>query len=124
MRATILVFLGSGLGGVLRHLVGVYALRHFGPDFPYGTLFVNVLGAGLIGLVAGVFAARSSGNTELQLFLATGLIGGFTTWSTFALDTVTLWQRQPWLAVLYVGSSFVASIVALVTVLQVMRHFA
>ncbi len=82
MRSMMIVFIGSGLGGVLRHLVGLAALRLLGPNFPYGTLAINVVGSALMGFVVGIFA-RASTSLELRLLLTTGLFGGFTTWSTF-----------------------------------------
>ena len=80
MRSLIVVFVGSGLGGALRHLVGLASLRMLGPNFPFGTLAVNVLGAALMGMLVGLFAFRVSGQAELRLFLTTGMLGGFTTW--------------------------------------------
>ena len=89
----LVVFLGSGVGGMLRHGVGIVALRLMGPTFPWGTLAINVVGSALMGMMIGLFAAKSIENAELRLFVTTGLIGGFTTWSTFSLDAVTLWER-------------------------------
>jgi CrcB protein len=90
----LVVFLGSGIGGMLRHGVGLLALRFTGANFPWGTLVINVVGSALMGLMIGLFAARSINDPELRLFVTTGLIGGFTTWSTFSLDIVTLWERR------------------------------
>ena len=123
MRSIIIVFIGSGLGGALRHLVGLASLRLMGPNFPYGTMAVNILGATLMGCLAGLFAFRVSGHADLRLLLTTGVLGGFTTWSTFSLDTVTLWQRgQPVMAFAYVAISLVASLAALAAMLVVMRR--
>ncbi|MDF0491356.1 fluoride efflux transporter CrcB [Sphingomonas sp. H39-1-10] len=125
MRSVIIVFLGAGIGGALRHLAGLAALRLLGPDFPYGTMFVNVVGAATMGLLVGLFAFRVSGDADLRLFLTTGLLGGFTTWSTFALDTVTLWDRGNLvLTLLYTVGSFVLSIAALGTMLLLARRLA
>ena len=123
MRSTLIVFIGSGIGGALRHLVGLASLRLLGSNFPYGTLAVNIVGSALMGLVAGLFASFALGNYDLRLFLATGLIGGFTTWSTFTLDTMTLWQRgQPAAAAGYVLASFVISLLAMIAVLHITRR--
>lgn len=124
MRSTIIVFVGSGIGGALRHLAGFTSLRLLGPAFPYGTLAINIVGSVLMGLVVGLFAAIGSGNHDLRLFLTTGLIGGFTTLSTFILDTVTLWERgQPLAAAGYVLGSFIASLVMIALVLFVARRW-
>ncbi len=125
MRSVIIVFLGAGIGGALRHLAGLASLRLLGPDFPYGTMFVNVVGAATMGLLVGLFAFRVSGDGDLRLFLTTGLLGGFTTWSTFALDTVTLWDRGNLVhTLLYTVGSFVLSIAALGTMLLLTRRLA
>jgi CrcB protein len=125
VRSTMIVFVGSGIGGALRHLVGFASLRLLGRAFPYGTLAINIVGSALMSLVVGFFAAFGSSNHELRLFLTTGLIGGFTTWSTFTLDTVTLWERgQPVAAAGYVLGTFIVSLVVIVVVLFVARRWA
>lgn len=121
----LLVFIGSGLGGMLRHGVGLVATRFGGLTFPWGTLVINVGGSAMIGLVVGLFAARSISNAELRLFLTTGIIGGFTTWSTFSLDAFTLWERgEPYAATGYVAASLVLSLAALAAVLIAARHWS
>lgn len=116
------VFIGSGLGGMLRHGVGLVAVRHGGLAFPWGTLVINVAGSALMGMVVGLFAARGVGNAELRLFLTTGIIGGFTTWSTFSLDAFTLWERGQALAAIgYVAASLILSLVALAGIVYVGR---
>lgn len=105
-----LVFLGGGIGALCRHLVGLLAVRHFGLAFPWGTLIVNCVGSLLMGVLIGSLALRG-GNTALRLLMATGFLGGFTTFSTFSLDVATLWQRGEALpAVLYISASVVLSI--------------
>ncbi|HBO2181025.1 TPA: fluoride efflux transporter CrcB [Pseudomonas aeruginosa] len=120
----ILVFIGSGIGGMARHGVGLLALKWFGPNFPIGTLTINIVGSGLMGLVIGMFALldiRSGQN--LRLLLTTGVIGGFTTFSTFSLDAVVLWERgEHMLAVGYVTASVLLSMVALVAMMLLMRR--
>lgn len=111
-----LVVLGGGIGAGCRHFVNMAALRWLGPGFPVGTLAVNVIGGFLMGAVAGYFALRYSGNSgqELRLFLATGILGGFTTFSAFSLDAMLLWQRGAIaIASVYVVGSVVLSIAAL-----------
>ena len=110
----IVVFLGSGLGGMARHGIGLLANRLMGPAFPWGTLITNVVGAALMGLVTGLFAAKSIDDQELRLFATTGILGGFTTWSTFSLDTVTLWENgEIGQAIGYVAASLILSFIVL-----------
>ena len=90
----LIVFLGAGIGGALRHGVNVGAARLFGLGFPYGTLIVNVAGSFMMGLLAGFFAYRAGIPQHLRLFLTTGILGGFTTFSTFSLDAALLIERH------------------------------
>lgn len=85
------VALGGALGAMARYLVGLGALRAFGPGFPYGTFAINVLGSGAIGVLAVLLAEREGG--RLAPFLITGVLGGFTTFSAFSLESVLLLQR-------------------------------
>jgi CrcB protein len=110
----IIVFIGAGIGGALRHGVNVAAARLFGYDFPLGTLIVNVVGSFAIGLLAGYFALRPGVNQHIRLFLTTGLLGGFTTFSAFSLDAALLIERHSYgLAAGYVVGSVAASLSAL-----------
>ncbi len=85
MKQLVFVFLGGGIGSMLRYLVGKW-LNNPNVDFPYGTFFANVIGSLLIGIILG-YAAKNDGlNQEQTLFLATGFCGGFTTFSTFAYE--------------------------------------
>jgi CrcB protein len=122
-----IVALGGAIGAGCRHLVGLAALRLFGTGFPVGTLTVNVAGGLLMGITAGYFALRYQGaaGSELRLFLATGILGGFTTFSAFSLDALLLWERGEVPAALaYVVLSVVLSIAALVFGLMFMRAIA
>ena len=120
----LVVFLGSGIGGMLRHGVGLLALRVTGASFPWGTLVINVVGSALMGLMIGLFAARSINDPELRLFVTTGLIGGFTTWSTFSLDIVTLWERgEIGSAIAYAAASIVLSLTVLAIALLAARRW-
>jgi CrcB protein len=120
----LIVFLGAGIGGALRHGVNGLALRLAGPDFPYGTMAINIVGSLAMGLIAGYFAFRGGAglfgqlSQHWRLFLTTGILGGFTTFSTFSLDFATLWERGTTSAaagylVVSVGGSLVAVFVAL-----------
>jgi CrcB protein len=121
-----LVALGGGIGASCRHLVNVLAARLLGAGFPAGTLTANVLGGLLMGILAGFLAVRyATGGQGIRLFLGTGLLGGFTTFSAFSLDAVLLWQRgEPVAAIGYVLASVVLSIAALLAGLSLSRVFA
>ena len=112
----LLVFVGAGVGGVLRHAVNQLAARALGPAFPWGILAVNVAGSLVMGLVVGWLAARADQpwSGPARLLLATGLCGGFTTFSAFSLDAVLLWERgEMGLAAAYTFGSAAGSIAAL-----------
>ena len=118
----LLVALGGAIGAGARHLVNLSALRAFGLGFPVGTLFVNIVGSFAMGLAAGYFAFRGEGGMALRLFLTTGILGGFTTFSAFSLETVLLFERgQVGLAALYVAGSVAGSVAGLVAGLALMR---
>lgn len=124
MSGAFLVFLGAGLGGVLRHGVNLASSRAFGPVFPWGTLLVNVVGSLAMGVLAGLLVLRAgAGWTQpSRLFLGAGVLGGFTTFSAFSLDAALLWERgEAGLAALYVAASVVLSLAALATGLWVVR---
>ena len=124
MLSTALVFLGAGIGGVLRHGVNVVSLKWLGASFPHGTMAINIIGSGVMGLVAGflAFKAGEGWTQNARLFLATGILGGFTTFSAFSLDAVLLWERgEAMLAAFYVIGSVVLSLVALVAGLALVR---
>src|SRR5271165_2940120 len=93
----LLVAFGGALGSVGRYWVGGLAPRLLGQAFPYGTLLVNVLGSFLISLVMGVALHTTNVPVNLRLFLTTGIIGGFTTYSTFNYETLVLLQQRLWL---------------------------
>lgn len=86
------VFVGAGIGGAMRHGINV-AFRGLGADFLYGTLFINIVGSLMMGLLAGLFAFKVDLGQSWRLFLTTGLLGGFTTYSTFLLEAVVLYER-------------------------------
>lgn len=112
LKNLIQVAIGGALGSTLRYLVGLGAVRLFGTGFPVGTLVVNVAGSFVMGLLYGVLSGR--GAMHLAPLLLAGVLGGFTTFSAFSLDTVTLWERgQVTTAVLYVLVSVLVSLAAL-----------
>ena len=118
----LIVFLGAGIGGALRHGVNVGAARMWGFGFPYGTLIVNIVGSFLMGLLAGYLAFRPGIGQHWRLFLTTGILGGFTTFSAFSLDSALLIERHAYgLAAGYMVGSVAASISALFFGLAVFR---
>ena len=120
--AYFIVFLGGGLGAALRHGVNLVAARLLGSSFPWGTLTVNVVGSLVMGLMAAWFAFEGSPSQHWRLFLTTGILGGFTTFSTFSLDAAVLYERgQPGLAAVYVVVSVAAGLVGLFGGLALVR---
>ena len=120
----LIVFLGGGLGAALRHGVNLASARLLGGAFPYHTLFENVTGSFVMGLIAGYFAFRGGASTHWQLFLTTGILGGYTTFSAFSLDAALLYERGALaLAALYVGLSVALAIGGLFAGLAIMRQF-
>src|SRR3984885_4513077 len=121
----VIVFLGGGLGAALRHGMNIAAARAFGTAFPYGTLIINVTGSILMGLIAGYFAFKGGASQHWRLFLTTGILGGYTTFSAFSLDAALLYERgETWSAALYVIGSVVLSILGLFAGLYVIRQYA
>lgn len=115
------VALGGAIGAALRYSTGVAVFHAFGPlAFPLGVILVNILGSGLMGVFAVLAATR--GLTPWAPFLMTGVLGGFTTFSAFSLETITLIERgESALAALYVGLSVVCSIGALFLAMMATR---
>jgi len=93
MQNLLLVMIGGGIGAGARHLVNLGVPRMVGVGFPWSTVVVNIVGSFAMGILVGLLARRSGDTTAVRLFLATGILGGFTTFSAFSLDFATLWQR-------------------------------
>lgn len=109
-----LVAFGGAIGASLRHLVNLVSLRLFGPNFPWGTMLINIVGSFAMGLFVGWLARRAGTSNELRLFVATGVFGGFTTFSAFSLDFVTLWERGATISAFgYAFASVISAILAL-----------
>jgi CrcB protein len=120
----IIVFVGGGLGAALRHGINLGAARWFGTDFPFGTLMINVTGSLIMGLVAGYFAFKGDASQSWRLFLTTGILGGYTTFSTFSLDAALLYERgEISMTVIYVLGSVLLSIAGLFAGLAIVRNF-
>ncbi len=114
------VALGGAIGAVLRYLTGIGAVRLVGVGFPWGTLAVNVLGSFLMGLLFAILLDR--GLMRFSPLLLAGLLGGFTTFSAYALDAVLMWERGDHAgAAVYVVASVVLSVTALVAGMAVVR---
>jgi len=109
----LIVFVGSGIGGAMRHGVNVAAGRMLGTEFPFGTLIVNLTGALAMAIVAEALALWLGLPQHLRLFLTTGIIGGYTTFSTLTLDAATLYERgQLWGALAYLVVSIIGGLAA------------
>jgi CrcB protein len=119
----VLVFVGGGFGAAARHWVNRTALAFAGPDYPAGTLAVNIAGSTAMGMLAAWFAFRGETTTGGErLFLTTGVLGGFTTFSAFALDTRLMWERHDvGAALLYAGASVILSILGLIAGMFIVR---
>jgi CrcB protein len=117
------VFVGGGLGSLARYLTGLVFLQRFGPGFPYGTLAINLAGCFLIGIVAELAQTRAFGiGSSARLFLVVGVLGGFTTFSTFAYDAVTLAGEALSIpAIVYVLASVAGGIIAAFAGIVVVR---
>lgn len=115
MRALLLVALGGALGSVLRYKVGALVLHQSGAaPFPYGTFTVNVAGCLIAGLLAGLGEHFNFLTAEVRLFLFTGFLGGFTTFSAFGVETIALIERGEWtIAASYVLLSVACGLAAL-----------
>lgn len=127
MKQLLLVGLGGAIGSVARYLVGIAIIRVTGPAFPFNTLFVNVVGSFIMGVVIAVLVKIDLPTyvTPIRLFVAVGLLGGFTTFSSFSADVAILWERGSYAeCALYMATSVVLSIFALFLGLFLVRRLA
>lgn len=125
MTRVLAVALGGALGSVARYVMVAQMTRWFGAAFPWGTLAVNIVGGLAIGLLAEAMALKWSVTQEVRLFLITGVLGGFTTFSAFSLEVVALIERGEAAAALaYVLASVVLSVGAVFAGLALIRSFA
>lgn len=119
------VGVGGALGSIARYLVVIWAGQALGTGFPFGTLIVNVVGGFVMGVLAESSALLWSPPTELRIFLMTGVLGGFTTFSSFSLDVATLTERgDVGVALTYTMASVLFSIAGLFGGLRLVRLFA
>lgn len=122
--AFLLVFIGGGIGSMLRHAANLIGASVFGLNIPAGTLFVNISGSLAMGLLAGWFAFRGHSDQLTRLFLTTGILGGFTTFSAFSLEAALLLERgQTGGATLYVIGSVVIAISGIFAGIAIIRAF-
>lgn len=125
MRSFLLVFLGAGAGGALRHAVNLIFVRLMPGAVGVSTLVVNVLGSFLMGILIEWLATKGEMTQATRLFLATGVLGGFTTFSAFSLETVLLYERgQIGWAAINILASVLISLAALIAGLAFVRQFA
>jgi CrcB protein len=123
MNAFLAVFFGAGIGGALRHAVNLTALKLLGTGFPFGTVAVNIVGSFIMGLAIEWFALKSDPGQMWRLFLTTGILGGFTTFSAFSLDVALLIERGAYItASVYILASLIASVGGLFLGLLLIRQ--
>jgi len=123
MPVVLQVALGGAVGAALRYLSGSAALRLLGSGFPYGTMFVNILGSFIMGFAAIYMLERMDGSfSRYAPFMLTGVLGGFTTFSAFSLDAIFLIERSRFLAAaIYMGGSVALAILALFAGMAIAR---
>ena len=112
MKIILAIGMGSFLGGISRYLLSLYIQQKFSSSFPFGTLVVNIIGCFLIGIILGL-TDKGNLTQEWRLFFATGIIGGFTTFSAFSGETINMLQDgQLWYAILYIAVSLIVGLIA------------
>lgn len=120
----LLVMIGGAVGSAGRYAVGKLTLGSLGPNYPWGTLAVNLIGGFLMGLLAGMLA-RSGGSEQTRLLIGVGVVGGFTTFSAFSLDAALMIERGQWgVALAYALVSVIGSLLALFAGLYLVRAVA
>jgi CrcB protein len=125
MGTVIAIALGGALGAVGRYALSSQITHWIGPGFPWGILLVNVIGCFVMGVIAELGALTLNLSPEMRAFLTTGILGGFTTFSAFALDSAVMIERGDWMATAaYVAASVLGSIAALFLGLAVVRGLA
>lgn len=118
----LLAALGGAIGSAGRFSVGALMLKMMGPGWPWGTYTVNLLGSLIMGLVIGWFAHKGAAGSHAQIFFATGVLGGFTTFSAFSLETARMIETKAYMnAALYAGSSVILGVLMVFAGLFIMR---
>lgn len=122
MNTLFAIGLGGGIGALLRHYLNGAVTGWLGTGFPYGILMINILGSLVMGALIGLFAQMGEIQQTLKAFLTVGVLGGFTTFSTFSLDAVLLLERGAYgAAALYIGGSVALSLGALIAAMWGIR---
>ena len=122
MNTILAVAIGGAAGSVARYFTQVWGGRLLGPDFPWGTITVNVLGSLIMGMLVALFALRWSADPAMRAFLTVGILGGYTTFSSFSLDTLVLVQRgELATATVYILASVILSLAAIFAGLHLAR---
>lgn len=125
MNATFLVMVGGAIGAGCRYQLGRVSLTLLGPNYPWGTLFANLIGGLAMGLLAGLLGRLSGSGEALRLFIGVGVLGGFTTFSAFSLETALMIERGALLAAsAYVAISVIGAVAALFAGLALARVVA
>ncbi|HKJ62097.1 MAG TPA: fluoride efflux transporter CrcB [Hyphomicrobiales bacterium] len=124
MKFALLAAAGGAIGAAARYIVNVLTLHVFGPGFPWGTFAVNIAGSFVMGVFIALGALRLNLSSEIRVLVATGIFGGFTTFSSFSLDFVTLFERKDYgIAAIYLAGSVGLSILALFAGLIIVRQW-
>jgi len=124
MKFALLAAAGGAIGAAARYIVNVLTLHVFGPGFPWGTFTVNIAGSFVMGVFIALGALRLNLSSEIRVLVATGIFGGFTTFSSFSLDFVTLFERKDYgIAAIYLAGSVGLSILALFAGLIIVRQW-
>ena len=124
MKILLMVAIGGAIGAVARQLSNQLIMRHFGGELPFGTIFVNILGSFVMGLLFELFKSKITISYELRTLIFTGVLASFTTFSSFALDVALLTERNEYfIAIIYIGGSVILSIGFLFLGLWAMRGF-
>lgn len=119
----VLVFIGGGLGSMLRYAINLICARNMGAGFPWATFIINITGSTIMGLIAGYLIFKGDASHPWRIFLMTGILGGYTTFSAFSLDTVLLYERgEIGLALAYVLGSVALAIAGLFAGLVLVRQ--
>lgn len=125
MNILLAIFVGGGVGSLARHFSNLAARGLFGEAFPYGTLFVNILGSFLIGIIMAMAALKANISAPMQALLVTGFLGGFTTFSAFSFDVYKLADTgQVVAAAAYVAASVFLSLLAVFGGAYLVKGFA
>jgi len=125
MKMILYIALGGAIGSVARHMVGKGVMALLGSGFPYWTLLINIVGSFAMGIIVELLGTHISVSQEARAFMTVGILGGFTTFSSFSLDAVTLWERGEMAsAILYVALSVFVSLAALFAGLFLVRSFS